>query len=451
MKRVKRRMAGIILIVMLLTILLSPGSFSAWADKTDDAVDDEFDISAIIDNGDDVIVVPAEDSADPIVPDENITDEESPYKVGDIIKFGKYEQDGIVENGKEDIEWQVLHVESDKVLVLSKYALDCRQYNEESGDVTWETCSLRSWLNGDFKNEAFTSEEQAQIPTVKIVNEGNPLFGTEGGNDTYDQIFCLSVNEVKNFIGYSWCNDIFQCGFNRNLATTPTQYAVDNGAYVFTMTDSDCDVYSKEIEYASELVGISSTDWWLRTPGYDGEDACNVNYLGGAGANYYFDALYGGRAVRPAFYLDISGLLPGMGENVNDPIAMPVEDDEDRPDLEDIIEDVIVDEEEKEESSEDNEDSEDEAGDSEPASEDLGPGEDNSEDVKPGEDNSEKVEPKEDSSEDDESGEDNSEDVPSGEEDSEDEEPGEDNSEDVKPGEENSEDMENDSETSADE
>lgn len=434
MKKMKRRIAGIVLILMLVTIVLSPASFSAWADRSDGS--DE----AGVERTDDV---PSQDSG--------VAGEVAPYKVGDIIKFGKYEQDGIVENGKEDIEWQVLQVESDKVLVLSKYALDCRQYNEESGDVTWETCSLRSWLNGDFKNEAFTSEEQAQIPTVKIVNEGNPLFGTEGGNDTYDQIFCLSVNEVKNFIGYSWCNDIFQCGFNRNLATTPTQYAVDNGAYVFTMTDSDCDVYSKEIEYASELVGISSTDWWLRTPGYDGEDACNVNYLGGAGANYYFDALYGGRAVRPAFYLDISGLLPGMGENVNDPIAMPVEDDEDRPDLEDIIEDVIVDEEEKEESSEDNEDSEDEAGDSEPASEDLGPGEDNSEDVKPGEDNSEKVEPKEDSSEDDESGEDNSEDVPSGEEDSEDEEPGEDNSEDVKPGEENSEDMENDSETSADE
>ena len=36
------------------------------------------------------------------------------------------------------------------------------------------------------------------------MNENNPYYGTSGGNNTQDQIFCLSVNEIKNLIGYNW-------------------------------------------------------------------------------------------------------------------------------------------------------------------------------------------------------------------------------------------------------
>ena len=85
------------------------------------------------------------------------------YKVGDIIKFGHYEQDGNTSYGKEEIEWEVLKVESDRVLVVSKYALDCKPYNTEYTDVTWETCSLRQWLNSTFLNTAFSAEEQKKI------------------------------------------------------------------------------------------------------------------------------------------------------------------------------------------------------------------------------------------------------------------------------------------------
>ena len=73
-------------------------------------------------------------------------------KVGHYVSFGKYEQDNNTSNGKEKIEWLVLEVKDGKALVISKYALDCKPYNTSSTNVTWETCSLRNWLNNDFIN-----------------------------------------------------------------------------------------------------------------------------------------------------------------------------------------------------------------------------------------------------------------------------------------------------------
>lgn len=76
------------------------------------------------------------------------------------MSFGKYEQDNNTSNGKEKIEWLVLEVKDGKALVISKYALDCKPYNTSSTNVTWETCSLRNWLNNDFINSAFSATEK---------------------------------------------------------------------------------------------------------------------------------------------------------------------------------------------------------------------------------------------------------------------------------------------------
>ena len=76
--------------------------------------------------------------------------------VGNSVSFGSYEQDNNPANGKEEIEWIVLDVQGDRSLLISKYALDCKKYNTEWTDGTWESCSLRKWLNSDFLNAAFS-------------------------------------------------------------------------------------------------------------------------------------------------------------------------------------------------------------------------------------------------------------------------------------------------------
>ena len=50
--------------------------------------------------------------------------------VGDSIVFGAYEQDDDESNGKEPIEWLVLEKKNNRLLVISRYALDCKRYNE---------------------------------------------------------------------------------------------------------------------------------------------------------------------------------------------------------------------------------------------------------------------------------------------------------------------------------
>ena len=48
-------------------------------------------------------------------------------------------------------------------LIVSDYALQIMPYNENNEDVTWETCSLREWLNSSFYEKNFTEEEKASI------------------------------------------------------------------------------------------------------------------------------------------------------------------------------------------------------------------------------------------------------------------------------------------------
>ena len=90
--------------------------------------------------------------------------------IGRIAIFGEYEQDYNLVNGKEPIEWIILDVQEDRCLLISRYALDAKRYNSEIEDVTWATCTLRSWLNSTFLNDAFNSEQQKDILESKIDN-----------------------------------------------------------------------------------------------------------------------------------------------------------------------------------------------------------------------------------------------------------------------------------------
>ena len=127
--------------------------------------------------------------------------------VNDYVTFGTYEQDNVKDNGPEAIEWRVLDKKDGKVLLLSNYALEYKAYNEEySEEVTWETCTLRKWLNEEFYNTAFTSAEKQYIAESCIINtisEQNKSAVSSDGNPTYDNVFLLSVDEVTTYMGPS--------------------------------------------------------------------------------------------------------------------------------------------------------------------------------------------------------------------------------------------------------
>ena len=192
--------------------------------------------------------------------------------VGDTYRFGSYEQDNNKSNGQEDIEWLVLAKEGTKILVISKEALDCKPYNTRNTDVTWETCTLRKWLNNDFINAAFSADERTMIPTVTVSADKNPDYSTNPGNATQDQVFLLSITEVNKYFS--------SCGARQ---CKPTDYAVANGAS----------------EYDS-----GNCYWWLRSPGFIQTYAAFVNTVGVVRESGFYVYNANG-AVRPALWIDL--------------------------------------------------------------------------------------------------------------------------------------------------
>ena len=197
-------------------------------------------------------------------------------KAGDYVVFGSYEQDHNTDNGKEPIEWLVLAREEDRLLVISRYALDSKQYNQGVNGVTWETCTLRAWLNRDFLNAAFSADEQAMIPTVTVPADKNPEYKTDPGNATQDKVFLLSFGEAG----------VYFADYSR--ACSPTAYAIARGA-------------------KTRYNGYGSCMWWLRSPGTMQVSAASVRF---DGSIQHFNDYYAhkhGLAVRPAMWIVIPG------------------------------------------------------------------------------------------------------------------------------------------------
>ena len=213
-------------------------------------------------------------------------------KYGDIVVFGTYEQDNNLSNGAEPIEWRVLDVGTDSVLLMSRYALDCKVYNNDLVDITWETCTLRQWLNNEFYNKAFTSEDKSLINKTRLVNDDNPEYGTKGGNSTDDTVFLMSYKDLCN-PNYGFIDS----SFDENKKCVPTAYAVAQGTY---LTEEE-DFFTNE--------GERTCSWWLRTPGGNLENAVSVGAGGGINTYGEWVSIDNYIAVRPAVYVKLDSEL----------------------------------------------------------------------------------------------------------------------------------------------
>ena len=193
-------------------------------------------------------------------------------KNGDVIientKYHKTEKDYFK---YEPIKWRILQSENGEAFLLSDVILDKQLYNENDKYVTWEKSSLRAWLNKKFIKRAFIDEEREKINITEIINQDNPVYGTEGGNNTFDKIFLLSLSEVseqQDGEKYGFLDDeIRACG------------------------KSD---FSK-----------TGSWWWLRSPGYDSGYAAGV-YDYGWVYRYGHDVGSSDDGVRPTLHLNLS-------------------------------------------------------------------------------------------------------------------------------------------------
>lgn len=218
----------------------------------------------------------------------------------DNVFFGNYFQSN--RTTKDPVKWRVLSNAGGQLFLLSDQNLDALQYHTEREDVTWETSTIRSWLNGydassntggsngidytgdNFLNTAFSAKEQTAIAKTAVVNDDNDETGADipidAGDDTTDRIFLLSLAEVFN--------DHY---FPEYYFSTNTAYVADGGKSGTGMSD------------AGEF-----DRWWLRSPGNNNSMASFIENTG--------DEVSDGNpvnnestAVRPAFNLNLSSVL----------------------------------------------------------------------------------------------------------------------------------------------
>lgn len=171
-----------------------------------------------------------------VTPTEEISDLSPQLKTGDRVCFGTYEQDGDLAGNDEPIIWKVLEIRNSKALFISEFCLENLPYHLENiPEITWENCTLRKWLNNDFYETAFSSDEKLKISEETIINGANTEFKISGGRNTQDKVFLLSVDEVN-------------------------EYFKDDNARRANATEF---IISKDVLIAKNKL----CDWWLRSIG----------------------------------------------------------------------------------------------------------------------------------------------------------------------------------------
>lgn len=198
---------------------------------------------------------------------------------GAVISFGSYEQDNDAGNGKEPVEWFVLDVQTDRMLLLSKEVLDAGIFNETDEKAYWDECTLRNWLNQTFLNDAFTSKEQASILSTQINTPANDAYETKAIPSTQDKVFLLSIEEVEQYFRIAWGESGHF--YDSSIKAGATDYAISKGlkpedqntawclrstgiyginAYARVTANGDISAHSRS-QTDNELIGIRPAIW----------------------------------------------------------------------------------------------------------------------------------------------------------------------------------------------
>ena len=210
------------------------------------------------------------------------------FAVGNYVTFGEYPQTTAGED-MTPIEWLVLARNGNKALLISRYGLDAQKYNTINTGVTWEKCTLRTWLNNAFYNKAFNSAEQTAILITNVDNSKNQCYSgwsTSGGNNTQDKVFLLSYAEANKYFGVPYGNSS-----NTKSRVAQTAYAIAHGTWA-SSSNKTAD-------------GTDAGWWWLRSPG-NYQDFAAVVDTDGSLRNITVNYVSG--SVRPALWVNIEAL-----------------------------------------------------------------------------------------------------------------------------------------------
>lgn len=211
----------------------------------------------------------------------------------DKLLFGRYPTGP--QGEIEEILWRVIAVEEDRILLLSEFLLDAKNFHEEEAEVCWASCDLQRWLNSEFSGQAFDEEEKKHILTSRIGMSSNLLYRTDCGAEIEAAVFLLSVEELYLYFtenpesAYYQKNPYQKVGPKSFMLAKYTQYARERTSYIS----------SKE---------PSSGWWWLRTSGENKKKAAAVTStpevdMEGNSVKFPLDGPKPAGGVRPAIWI----------------------------------------------------------------------------------------------------------------------------------------------------
>lgn len=221
--------------------------------------------------------------------------------LGNLVEFGTYEQDNDTSTTDEKIVWRVIDrtVEDDGTTTLwliSEKVLDAQKFSTSTTTAQkWANSDLRKWLNGDFMNTAFSTDEKAMILDTQNSTHDNAKYVVDSGEDTSDKVFILSMEEAELYLvekGHGW------------EKAEATLYSQNRDGIGLSEYDHGVTV---DPDYGT-------ADWWLRNAG---ENDINAMYM------YYYGAVCEeGTLVRNTFVgvrpcIRVSVTSAGTSQSVN--------------------------------------------------------------------------------------------------------------------------------------
>ena len=260
-----RKIVSIILVVIMMSVVLT-GCFNMENIYGDNDSDSNYN-DQIYEN----------------VETDNLIVDTNKIKIGDVIEFGRYEQDGNFANGEEGIEWFVLDIVDNKALLITKNVLDGTKYASSSNGAYWKESLVKSWLP-QFEEFAFSNTEKNRL-THECLSSYKSVYCSE------DNVFVLSSNEVQEIA--KTVPQIYD--------SYPTEYAKQKG--VLSFVNQNTDTHPEH----SELNGKSI--WWLRSDHKFGSHMTpyGVSYVV---TDYDLNPVYG---IRPSIWITI-------GEEIEKPV-----------------------------------------------------------------------------------------------------------------------------------
>ena len=261
------------------------------------------------------------DAADDVEDVSTVANPRVSYMTRDSFYFGSYWQedtngDGVADkkDEKTPIRWQVLESTEYDAFIIADRVIDSMPYNsatEDDGACTWETSSIRAWLNDEFLDNAFTKEEQAIIKKTTVKDNGNSSYSSDGGNDTRDKIYLISHKEILDT----------KYGFDKRFnfrdkvkVAKATDYALNKDGlqysyYTYTLEPGKMNTYSDGACY-----------WWGRTIGYYQCNALTINPEGSEWDTGNLMGVYQG--VRPVMHIKINELPESQ---LTDPVKVKID------------------------------------------------------------------------------------------------------------------------------